>query len=76
MSRLGKVKWESEMQDSDLQKPARRNLLRGLFLGAAAATTAGLSSRAVKAASDDTGDTSGEFRETEHVRRYYESADD
>ena len=64
------------MQDDDLQKPARRSLLSGLFLGAAAATTAGLSSRAVEAAPVEAGEASDGFRETEHVRRYYESADD
>jgi hypothetical protein len=64
------------MKDSDLEKPARRNLLRGLFLGAAAASTAGLTSGAAQAASPETDDASGGYRESEHVQRYYALADD
>ncbi len=65
------------MKDSDLEKPARRNLLRGLFLGAAAAGAAGLASGTAQAASPKAeDDASGSYRETDHVRRYYESAKD
>ncbi|HUT49669.1 MAG TPA: hypothetical protein VM325_10025 [Alphaproteobacteria bacterium] len=65
-----------EMKDSDLEKPARRNLLRGLFLGAAAATTAGLTSGTAQAASPETDDASGGYQDSDHVRRYYALADD
>jgi hypothetical protein len=64
------------MKDKELEKPARRNLLKGLFLGAAAATTAGLSSGTPQAASSEAEDASGGYRETDHVRRYYALADD
>ncbi len=64
------------MRDKDLEKPARRNLLKGLFFGAAAATTAGLSSGAAQAASPEAEDATGGYRESDHVRRYYELADD
>lgn len=64
------------MKDNDLEKPARRNLLRGLFLGAAAAGAAGLTSGTAQAASPETDDASGGYRETDQVRRYYDSADD
>jgi hypothetical protein len=64
------------MKDSDLEKPARRNLLRGLFLGAAAAGAAGLTSGTAQAASPETEDAAGGYTESDHVRRYYDLADD
>jgi len=64
------------MTDRDLEKPARRDLLKGLFLGAAAATTAGLASGTAQAAAPEADDAAGGYRESDHVRRYYALADD
>jgi hypothetical protein len=64
------------MKETDLEKPARRDLLRGLLLGAAAATAASTASGTAQAASPETEDASGGYRESDHVRRYYETADD
>jgi hypothetical protein len=65
-----------EMKETDLEKPARRNLLKGLLFGAAAASAAGTATGAAQAASPETDDASGGYRESDHVRRYYELADD
>jgi len=64
------------MSDKELEKPARRDLLKSLFLGAAAAGAAGMSSGAVRAATPEPEEASSGYRESEHVLRYYELADD
>ena len=59
------------MDERELDKPTRRNLLKGLFVGAAAATTAGLTSGVAQAAQPETEEETAGYRETDHVRRYY-----
>ncbi len=62
------------MEDRKLDKPARRALLKNVVLGAAAVTTAGLASGAATAGAPDAGADGADYRETDHVRRYYEAA--
>jgi len=62
------------MKDRKLDKPARRALLKNVVLGAAAVTTAGLASGSATAAAPETGTDGADYRETDHVRRYYETA--
>lgn len=64
------------MKDRKLDKPARRELLKSIALGAAAATTAGLASGAAKAGAPEAETDGASYRETDHVRRYYELARD
>lgn len=63
------------MKDQEPKQRSRRDLLKTLALGAAAASAAGMTAGAAKAASAPSGarDEAG-YRETEHVRRYYETA--
>jgi hypothetical protein len=62
------------MKDRKLDKPARRELLKGAALGAAAVTTAGLASGAAAADVPEAESDGAGYRETAHVRRYYELA--
>jgi len=64
------------MNDTKLDKPARRDLLKSVALGAAAVTTVGLTSGAASAGAPESGTEEGGYRETDHVRRYYELARD
>jgi hypothetical protein len=62
------------MKDRKLDRPARRELLKSVVLGAAAVTTAGLASGTAKAAAPEAASDEADYRETDHVRRYYELA--
>lgn len=62
------------MTDDDTKRRSRRDLLKTMALGAAAASTAGLATTAANAdVPEGTADEAG-YRETDHVRRYYELA--
>ncbi len=62
------------MKDRKLDKPARRELLKSVALGAAAVTTAGLASGAAAAGVPEAETDEAGYRETDHIRRYYELA--
>ncbi len=62
------------MKDRKLDKPARRELLKSVALGAAAVTTVGLVSGAAAAGVPEAETEGAGYRETEHIRRYYELA--
>ena len=64
------------MKDRKLDKPARRELLKSVALGAAAVATVGLTSGAATAASPEAESDEAGYRETDHTRRYYELARD
>ncbi|MHA1535928.1 MAG: formate dehydrogenase [Alphaproteobacteria bacterium] len=64
------------MEDRKLDKPARRELLKSAALGAAAVTTVGLASGAALAGVPEDESKGAGYQETDHVRRYYESARD
>ncbi len=64
------------MKDRKLDKPARRELLKSAALGAAAVTTAGLASGAAAAGVPKAETDGAGYRETDHIRRYYELARD
>lgn len=63
------------MKDQEPKQPSRRSLLKTLALGAAAAGTAGMTAGAAKAAPAQSGARQeAGYRETDHVRRYYQTA--
>lgn len=64
------------MKDRKLDKPARRELLKSVALGAAAATAVGLTTGAARAGVPEAEKDEAGYRETDHIRRYYELARD
>ncbi|MDX6752254.1 twin-arginine translocation signal domain-containing protein [Geminicoccaceae bacterium 1502E] len=61
-------------RDSDKQTRARRNFLKLASLGAAASTVAAVAGRPAEAADPAAAKAHGSYRETPHVRKYYELA--
>lgn len=62
------------MKSKDKEAPARREFLKLAGLGTGAAVAAGLSSGVARAAAPEVEKTEAGYRETDHVRRYYELA--
>ena len=59
------------MKDDGSKRRSRRDLLKTIALGAAAASTAGVTATAAQAdAPEGAADQDG-YRETDYVRRYY-----
>lgn len=63
------------MSEKKLQSPKRREFLKTAAFGAGAAAAAtGLTATAASADTPEDGQKAAGYRETEHVRRYYELA--
>ena len=62
------------MTDTETKRRSRRDLLKTMALGAAAASTAGLATTAAEADTPEGAPDEAGYRETDQVRRYYELA--